>query len=210
MRRSIVDRRKRLRIKDRFDLQLTSMMDMLVIIVVFLLKSYSATSVAFATSAKITLPISTAEEIPSDALNLVIEPVGILFDDKRVLEFKTEPAAPGAPATEPKAETAAYEVDPKHLADGGRRILPLYDAMVKARENAELLMSKAVWVAAKKAGEAAPPGQQAKEIVKPKFQGVLTIQADKAVRYDLIRKVMYTAGAAGYKVFKLITIKKEI
>ncbi len=205
MRRSIVDRRKRLRIKDRFELQLTSMMDMLVIIVVFLLKSYAATSVAFATSAKITLPISTAEELPADALNLAIEPGAILLDDKHVMEFKTEPGV--VPSG---AQTATYEIDPKFLADGGRRILPLYDAMVKSRENAELLMSKAVWVVTKKAGEATPIGKQAKEIVKPKFQGVLTIQADKAVRYDLLRKVMYTAGAAGYKIFKLITIKKEI
>ncbi len=195
MRTSILHRRKRLRIKRQFDLQLTSMMDILVIIVVFLLKSYSATSTIFSSSANIHLPTSTSDSVPTDALNIVVEPTGILFDNGKVMEFKNT-------TLQTKPETATYEIDPKYLDDEGRKIKPLYDALVKARRNSELLMAKAIWKKRTTQGEIIT--------VPPKFEGVLTIQADKNVRYDLLRKVMYTAGAAQYKVFKFITVKKDM
>lgn len=196
-RKSIVVRRKRHRVQRAFDLQITSLMDILIILVVFLLKSYAATAVAFATSPNITLPTSSAEEIPPDSVNLVVDPAGITFDGTKVVDFKIPPGV------EPKAETATYEIEKHLMADGGRRILPLYDAMVKSREKAELLMSKAKWVvpAAGAAGE--------KTVVPPKFQGIVIIQADKAVRYELLRRIMYTAGAARYRIFKLVSISKE-
>ncbi|MEW6056319.1 MAG: biopolymer transporter ExbD [Bdellovibrionota bacterium] len=202
-RRSIRNRRARRKINKEFDLQLTSMMDMLIILVVFLLKSYASNSV-FVTSNSIKLPISTAEENPSDAISLVVEPSGISLDNERVIDFKLPPglvvmqtpvASPPPNALTP--ENATYELEPRALADSGRRIVPLYDALVKARENTELLMNKAVWK------------DQQGNTTAPKFQGVLIIQADKAVRYELLRKVMYTAGAAEYKIFKLVAIKKE-
>ncbi len=195
MRNSILHRRKRLRIKKQFDLNLTSMMDILVILVVFLLKSYSATSTIFNANTNIRLPVSSTEDIPTDALNIVIDPTGIIFDSNKVLTFKNV-------TSETKAENATYELDNSTLSDGGRKITPLYDAMVKARENSELLMAKAIWK--KKTSQ----GEEVK--VPPRFEGVLTIQADKSVRYDLLRKVMYTAGAAQYKVFKFITVKKDM
>lgn len=180
-RRSILNRKNRRRGKKDFELQLTSMMDMLIILVVFLLKSYSTNAVTFATSPNIKLPTSTAEESPIDATNVLIEPSVITIDGEKIVDIK-----PG------------YELDGFQLKDGGRRILPLYDALVKTREKAELLMSKAVWK---------DQNGQLKE--PPKFQGTLILHADKAVRYDFLRKVMYTAGAAQYKVFKLVTVKKD-
>ncbi len=200
MRKSILHRRSRLRIKKSFDLQLTSMLDMLVIIVVFLLKAYTTTNTNLNSSEKITLPSSSAEEVPPEAVNLIIEPSGIYFENVKVVEFKLPPGT-----VDIKPENATYEIDSRVLSDGGRRILPLYDAFVKSREKVEVLLSKAVWV--KPINPNDP--NSAKEASKPKFEGTLMIQADKKVRYELLRKIMYTAGAAQYKIFKLITIKKE-
>lgn len=200
MRRSILSRRKRLRIKKTFELPLTSMMDMLIIIVVFLLKSYSTSSVSFTTSSKIQLPISTSEAVPEDALNLVIEPSGILLDSQQVVAFST-PASSPTPNGIPNVKPSGYLLNAQDLGDQGRKILPLFDALEKSRENAELLMNKASWY--QKDGDT-------KKSVRPEFKGVLTIQADKSVQYDLIRKIMYTAGSAKFKVFKFIAVKKEI
>lgn len=186
---SILHRRRRSRVKRDFELQLTSMMDMLVIIVVFLLKSYSTNAVNFATSSKIQLPQSTASEIPADGAHIIIDPDSISFDNEKLLNFTTLP--------QNGVTDSGYTFDETQLADSGHRIVPLYDALVRSREKAELLMSKAVWKDEK--------GQPK----KPNFQGTVIIQADKTVRYDIIRKIMYTAGAAGYKVFKLVTLKKE-
>lgn len=200
-RRSILHRRSRRRIKQLFDLQLTSMMDMLIIIVVFLLKSYATNSVNFVTSPNIKLPTSTAEELPADSVNLVIDPLSVMLDGEKVMDFKQPPGfkpappQPGAPVV--LSENATYEIEPYQLADAGRRILPLYDALVRTREKTELLMSKAVWK------------DQEGHAVPPKFQGALVVHADKSVRYELLRKIMYTAGAAQFKVFKLVTVRKD-
>ncbi|MGE4233338.1 MAG: ExbD/TolR family protein [Bacteriovoracia bacterium] len=180
MRRSILTRRKRRRINKQFELQLTSLMDILIIIVVFMLKSYSANQVNFATATNIVLPTSSAEEPPPDAMSLIIDPKGITVDSEKVVEFYDP-----------------YEIESRLLGDSGRRILPLYDVLTKAREKVELMMSKAVWKNEK--GETVPA----------KFQGVLVIQADKTIQYELLRKIMYTAGAAQYKTFKLLIVKKE-
>ena len=189
MRRSILSRRKRSRVKRGFELQLTSMMDILVIIVVFLLKSYSTNAVNFAASSKIKIPTSLAEEIPTEAPVVVIDPDSISFENEKVLNFTTMP--------QEGILNSGYTFAENHLADGGHRILPLYDSLVRSREKTELLMGKAIWKNTQ--------GQ----VTKPHFQGVLIIQADKNVQYDLLRKVMYTAGAAGFKVFKLVTLRKE-
>lgn len=196
MRRSIMGRRSRRKIKQDFELQLTSMMDMLIILLVFLLKSYSTSTVSFATSPSIRLPSSNAVEQPANSTNLVIEPTAITVDGQKIIDFAASvSAATGSPVT---AENATYEIDRVLMADSGRRILPLYDALVKVREQSELLASKASW-----------HDKDGKTIEPPKFSGTLIIHADKAVRYDLLRKVMYTAGAAQFKVFKLVTSKKE-
>lgn len=201
-RRSILSRRSRTKVKKEFELQLTSMMDMLIILLVFLLKSYSSSTVSYATSTAIRLPTSNTLEVPADSsANLVIDPTAITLDGEKVVEFEL---APGQPATTPEgeptvtAENATYEIKRAFMADGGRRILPLYDALVKLREKSELLASKAVW-----------KDKDGNVVDKPKFEGTLVIHADKAVRYDVLRKIMYTAGAAQYKVFKLVTVQKE-
>lgn len=189
MRTSIMNRRRRSRIKKNFELPLTSMMDMLIIILVFLLKSYATNAVSFAASSKIQLPQSLAEEVPGDGPNVIIEPDSIIFDGEKVLNFTDLP--------EDGVEGSGYTIDPSQLADTKHRIVPLYDAMVRSREKAELMMSKAVFKNDKG------------EVEKARFQGVVVIQADKSVRYELLRKIMFTAGAAGFKVFKLVTIRKE-
>jgi len=171
------------------------MMDMLIILVVFLLKSYASNATAIATSPNIKLPTSTAEEMPADAVSLIVDPLNITIDGEKILDFKT-PAGVAIP-TDLKAENATYEVEQHLLSDSGRRILPLYDALIRIREKTELLMSKAVMV-----------DKEGKPVPK-KFHGTLVIHADKSARYDLLRKVMYTAGAAEFKTFKLLTIKKD-
>ena len=57
---------------------------------------------AFATSPNIKLPISTAEEAPLSAVNVLIEPQYLIVDGDKVLEFKNAPKpAPGPSGGEP-------------------------------------------------------------------------------------------------------------
>jgi len=186
--RSIRSRRGRKKINKEFELQLTSLMDVLVIIVVFLLKSYSASTNSFTSVPGLKLPMSVSDETPLDSLHLIITPEAITFENERILEFVV--TDPGSASTE-----ANYQFKPTDLDEGGRRIVPVYDALIKAKEKAELLRAKS-------------PARDEQGNPLP-FDGILAIQADKRVKYDTLRRVMYTAAAGGYKVFRFLAQKKE-
>ena len=70
-----------------FKIQITSMVDMFVILLVFLLKSYSTSPVNINPSADLTLPASSSTKDPIDALKLVVSKTGIFVDDKKVVDI---------------------------------------------------------------------------------------------------------------------------
>ncbi|MCB0389855.1 MAG: biopolymer transporter ExbD [Bdellovibrionales bacterium] len=74
--------------KSTFVLQLTAMVDMFTILIVFLLKSFSTSSVTINPHKGLKLPNSTAYEQPIEALKLVVALDGIYVDDKMIVEVK--------------------------------------------------------------------------------------------------------------------------
>jgi biopolymer transport protein ExbD len=71
-----------------FKIQITSMVDMFVILLVFLLKSYSTSPVNITPNDKLALPVSTSTKDPVDVLKLVVSKAGIFVEDKKVLDLK--------------------------------------------------------------------------------------------------------------------------
>ena len=71
-----------------FKIQVTSMVDMFVILLVFLLKSYSTSPVQITPSDKLTLPTSSATKDPVDVLKMVVSKEGVFVDDKKIIGFK--------------------------------------------------------------------------------------------------------------------------
>jgi len=67
-------------------LQITSLMDIMTIILVFLLKSYSTEDIQIAPSDDLRLPVSTASKPPELAVNTVITKAGILVDGVTVVD----------------------------------------------------------------------------------------------------------------------------
>ena len=65
---------------------LTSMIDMFTILLVFLLKSYTAVDITPAADMK--LPLSTAERPPEMALKITISKEAILLDDREIAPIK--------------------------------------------------------------------------------------------------------------------------
>ena len=187
--RSIRFRRARRKHKE-IELQLTSMLDVLVIILVFLLKSYSTSTNNFTTLPGLKLPLSASQDIPPDSLHLIITPEGMTFESVRIVEFDLGAGSLGATDAD-----AQYSLKSADLAEDGRQIKPLYEALVKAKDRAELLRAKSK--ARDAQGNPLP------------FDGILAIQADKRVHYDTIRKIMYTAATAGYKTFRLLALKRD-
>jgi biopolymer transport protein ExbD len=93
------------------ELNIVAMMDMMTIILVFLLKSYSASSVSMTASEDVRPPISTTRSTPRDTVAVTITPKSILVGDKKVVELQAN-AIPG------------------RFLDG-RRVVPLDQALKK-------------------------------------------------------------------------------
>jgi biopolymer transport protein ExbD len=190
--RSIRTRRRKRKLNQGFELQLTSLIDVLVIILVFLLKSYQTSLNTLTTVSGLQMPISANQDEPRDSLQVIVTPEGITFEGKRVVDFSQDVATAGA-------TQGTYKLNDTDLDEGGRRIVGLFNTLVAAREKSELLKAKSPV----RIEEGPNKGQPLP------FDGVLAVTADKRIHYDTLRKIMYTAGAAGFKIFRFIALKKE-
>jgi len=73
--------------KSTFTLQLTAMVDMFTILIVFLLKSFSSSAVTITPHKGLQLPQSSSYVEPIEALKLIVALDGIYVDDKKVVDF---------------------------------------------------------------------------------------------------------------------------
>jgi len=76
-------------------LNLTAMMDMLTIILVFLLKSYAASAISLTQSEDVKPPISSTRAVPKDTVAVTITPKDILVGDRVVVELQNGQVPPG-------------------------------------------------------------------------------------------------------------------
>jgi biopolymer transport protein ExbD len=70
------------------ELNITAMMDMMTIILVFLIKSYSASSITVTASEDVRPPSSTTRIIPKDTIAITVTPRAILVGDKKRVELE--------------------------------------------------------------------------------------------------------------------------
>ncbi len=70
-----------------FTLQLTSMVDMFTILIVFLLKSYSTSPVNVTPHKGLNLPLSSSQSDPVEAVRLVVSSDGVYIEDEKVINF---------------------------------------------------------------------------------------------------------------------------
>lgn len=77
------------------ELNITAMMDMMSIILVFLLKSYSASAISMTSSEDIRPPVSSTRAVPRDTVAVTVTPNSIMVGEKRVvaLDKGTIPAS---------------------------------------------------------------------------------------------------------------------
>lgn len=71
----------------QYTLQLTAMVDMFTILLVFLLKSYTTSSVQMATVDNIHVPLSQSSIEPQEALRMHVSLKGVYIDDEKVLDL---------------------------------------------------------------------------------------------------------------------------
>jgi biopolymer transport protein ExbD len=104
------------------ELNITAMMDMMTIILVFLIKSYASSAVTMTSSEELKPPISTTRLTPKDTVAITITPKHVLVGEKSKVDLES-----GA-------------LKPSDLS--GRLIVPLDAALKKEVEKAKTIESR--------------------------------------------------------------------
>jgi len=152
-----------------FDIDITSLLDILTILLVFLLQSYNSSGVIINVPKGIEIPKSTSESLNSFGVNVQVSKTQIWVDDKEILNTENQ--------------------ENKNIFDeGGRRIIPLFDELVKIKE--VIKQSEKASTEAKK------------------FSGIANLVVDKSLKYEYLKRIMYTCAAAGFKEFKFVVLTK--
>lgn len=158
------------RLPSNFKIQITSMVDMFVILLVFLLKSYTTSPITINATKDLTLAESTSTTDPIDVVKLVVSQSGIFIEDVKIMDLTAGTFAP---------------------ADIDRNDEAYIPTLFKALdEQAEKMKGIA------KVNEAV------------EFDGKVLVQADRALSYDVLKKVLYTSMMAGYADVKLAVLSK--
>ncbi|MBL6989194.1 MAG: biopolymer transporter ExbD [Bacteriovoracaceae bacterium] len=168
LQRSIRHRGRR-RNKGAMELDITSLLDILVIMLVFLLKSYNSSGIFINIPQGVTLPISASSSINTSGIIVQVSPSKIWVEDKVILDTKNLP--------------------PKVYDHGRRRIISLYNELVKRKE------------VIKQVQKSSPEAQ--------KFTGRINFVIDKSLKYSYIKKLMYTCAAAGFQQYKFIVMGED-
>jgi biopolymer transport protein ExbD len=153
--------------KDRvFDIDITSLLDILTIMLVFLLQSYNSSGVVINVPKEIELPRSASETLNNFGVNIQVSKTQIWVDD---------------------AEVVNSDLPNEQMYDEeGRRIVPLFNELVKIKETI------------KQSEKLSPKAK--------KFSGVANLVIDKSLKYNYLKKIMYTCAAAGFKEFKFVVL----
>lgn len=160
-----VRRRHRKRGDGTVKLNITSMIDMFTLMVVFLLKNYSAQGQLVTPANNLLLPSSTVEKNAGEALSVKVSQTNIMVENNIVVDEKGYQAV---------------------LAQKDFLIEPLYNVLKKYCDEAK----------------------KSSEMFKTEFSGKISIQGDVAIPYNMLTRIMYTCGQAGYPVMNLVVYRK--
>jgi biopolymer transport protein ExbD len=161
---------------DKAGLEITSMMDMMTIILCFLLKSYSTDDISIAASEDLELPSSSALTKPELAVNVVVDKRGITVDGVDVL--------PLTRVSDPDTGKDRIAVPEEQLK--GQMITLLYDRLLEKAEQSKAMAEATGGI--KEFG----------------FKGRILLQCDKTLPFEVVRQVMYTAGQAQFGEFRFV------
>jgi biopolymer transport protein ExbD len=150
-----------------FDIDITSLLDILTILLVFLLQSYNSSGVTINVPKGIELPRSASENLNNFGVNVQVSKTNIWVDDVEVLNSATADAS------------QLYD-------EGGRRIVPLFNELIKIKETI------------KATAKLSPDAK--------KFSGLINLVVDKSLKYNYLKRIMYTCAAAGFKEFKFVVM----
>ncbi len=157
---------RRRRGEDEVKLNITSMMDMFTIILVFLIKNFSTEGTIVTPANNLTLPKSSVETKAKESLSVKVARNNIMIEDSVVIDKN------------------GYEA---LLEQKDFLIKPLYNLLAKYSEE----------------------GKKMTDLSGTEFSGEITIQGDTEIPYNVLTRVMYTCGQAGYPNMNLFVYRLD-
>lgn len=151
-------------------LMLASMLDILMTILFYLMKNFSSSQQEFAVAKDLKLPLSSATQEPTTALQVLVSQNYIIVDDKQVVVLKNG------------------DVDKADLFNDGITITKLAQELKEQKERSLYI-------------------QKVNDAMS--FTGTLVLQADATTQFNLLKKVLYTAGISDFVNLKLAVMKKD-
>ena len=155
-------------------LNITAMMDMMSILLVFMLKQFAAEQAAFnLNSDSLQLPKSTAQLKPVPSVNVTVTTQAVIVEGDAVVSVRGGAVDPGA----------------KRDGPNGYYITPVVDTLTKHANRLKKL-------------EALTGGRQ-------KFEATMLLLVDRSIPYRLVTEVLYSAGQAEFRNYRLVVLQRE-
>lgn len=151
------------------ELDITSLLDILVIMLVFLLQSYNSSGIIMNVPKGVELPTSESLTDSSSGVIIQVSPTSVWVDDSLIFEWN--------------------DGQPVARDQNNRRIIPLYNELVRKRESIAQLE--------RTSSQATP------------FTGIVNLLIDKTIRYNDVRAIMHTAAQAGFQQYKFVVLGEE-
>lgn len=151
------------------DLDITSLIALCTILLCFLIQTYDVTNVQIDIPYEISLSKSVSKDFHHPAVLVQVSVSKIWVDRVLVLD--------------------ASNTNENFQDEDGKRIVPLFDELVKKRE--KLLHT----------AQAIPHSVP--------FSGQISLVVDRSVKYSYLKKLIYTASKAGFKEYKFIVRGQE-
>ena len=160
------------------ELNITAMMDMMTILLVFLLKSFGANSANITLNEDLQLPISAATIKMDELVAITVTNKQILVGDKAVVDLEQVQGPDGKPTTQVPAAV-------RDNAGKGMLIVPVEEQLRKEMDKIK---------------------QIAEYNPAMKVKNQISVIGDVNMPYSVLTQVLYTAGKAGLDGYKFVVI----
>lgn len=154
-------------------LNITAMMDMMSILLVFMLKQFAAEQANMTMNDSLQLPKSNTPVKLQPSVNVTVTTQSIIIEG------------------EPVVAVRGGAVDPSSKPEGpnGYRIAPVVDTLQKHANRLKKL-------------EVLTGGRQ-------HFDGTMLLLVDRSIPYRLVTEVLYSAGQAEFRNYRLVVLQKQ-
>ncbi|HLE11570.1 MAG: hypothetical protein A2504_05575 [Bdellovibrionales bacterium RIFOXYD12_FULL_39_22] len=151
------------------NLDITSVLDIVVITMVFLIQNYNATGELINIPKEVVIPNTISTKQNSAGVIVQVSPSKIWVDDTLILDSTA-------------ITKNSYDRE-------GRRIVPLFNELVRKKELIKQIKNTS------------PNAVD--------FTGRVNLVMDKSIKFDYVKKLLYTAAEAGYSQYKFIVLGVE-